>query len=116
MNLQKTLPVVSSIVIILIVAVVRDRSRTLAAIFAVMPINMPLALWVLASGGSDDAMVLMNYVRTLIIGLIPAFIWLGVVFIFLKLGWTLLGSIVIAYVVWVALIAALLWLRILTVS
>ena len=69
MNLQKTLPVVSSIVIILVVAVLRERSKTLATIFAVMPINMPLALWVMVSSGPDNTSVLTTYVRSFMIGL-----------------------------------------------
>ena len=45
MNVQKLLPVATSIGIIVLVAILRERSRTLAAIFATMPINMPLAIW-----------------------------------------------------------------------
>jgi hypothetical protein len=116
MNLQKTLPVVTSIVIILVVAALRDRSKTLATIFATMPINMPLALWVLTGNiGADDNAAIATYVRAFIIGLVPAFIWLGVVYLGLKLGWSLLGAIAGAYGVWVVLIAGLLWLGILAV-
>jgi hypothetical protein len=116
MNVQKALPVVTSILIILLVAYLRDRSKVLATIFATMPINMPLALWVLVSSGPEDTALLANYVRSFIIGLIPAFIWLGVVYVCLRLGWSLLGSIGAGYLVWAVLIAALLALGILSVS
>jgi hypothetical protein len=107
MNLQKSLPVVTSIAIILVVAVLRDRSKTLATIFATMPINMPLALWVLVSAGPENGDVLATYVRSFIIGLVPAFVWLGVVYVGLKLGWTLLGAIAGGYVIWAILIGGL---------
>jgi hypothetical protein len=44
MSLPKTLPVLTSIAVILLVAVLRERSRTVAALLATMPINIPLAL------------------------------------------------------------------------
>lgn len=115
MNLQKTLPVITSIAIILVVAVLRDRSKTLATIFATMPINMPLALWVLTSAGEDNAAVIATYVRSFLVGLVPAFIWLGVVYVGLKIGMSLLGAIAGAYVVWVILIAGLFWMGALSV-
>jgi hypothetical protein len=115
MNLQKSVPVITSVIIILLVAFLRDRSKTLATIFATMPINMPLALWVLVGSGVEDSALLANYVRAFIVGLVPAFIWLGVVFVGLKLGWSLVGAIACGYLVWVILIAGLLWLGILAV-
>jgi hypothetical protein len=116
MNVQKALPVVTSVIIILAVAFLRDRSKVLATIFATMPINMPLALWVMISDGPEDSALLANYVRSFIIGLVPAFIWLGVVYVCLRLGWNLLGSIGAGYLVWVVLIASLLALGVLTVN
>ncbi|MBX7215033.1 MAG: hypothetical protein K1X39_13550 [Thermoflexales bacterium] len=108
MNLQKLLPVAASIAIILVVAVLREKSRTLAAIVATMPINMPLAMWVVASGLEGEAAqpVLAALARNMFIGLIPGFVWLIVVFVGLRLGWPVLGAIAAAYVAWGALTAA----------
>jgi hypothetical protein len=114
-NWQKTLPVIISIIIILIVAVLRDKSKTLATLFATMPINMPLALWVIASGSAEDAAVLSGYVRNFIIALVPGFIWLGVVYALLKIGWGLLSAIVGGYAVWGVIIAALILLKVLDI-
>lgn len=114
MNAQKVLPVVTSIIIIFVVAVLRERSRTAAAIFATMPINMPLALWVVFGGTDASSEQVEAFVRALIIGLIPGFIWLGVVFVLVKAGWPLLAAIGGGYVVWGALTAALFALGILS--
>lgn len=107
MSLQRALPVVVSILIILAVAVLRDRSRTLAAILAVMPINIPLALWVIAGGSDGDPRVLSETIRSMFFGLLPGLVWLGVVLWAVRAGWAILPAIVAGYVVWLLLIAAL---------
>ena len=108
MNLQKILPVATSIGIILLVAVLRERSRTLAAIFATMPINMPLAIWVVASGVGDEQLnpVIALLTRNMLIGFIPTFVWLGIVFLAMRAGWQLIPAILTGYAIWAALIAA----------
>jgi len=114
MNFQKTFPVIASIAIILIVAVLRDRSRALAAVLATMPINIPLALWIVSSGSDHDPPVMADFVRSLLITLIPSFIWLGVVFVTIRAGWNLWAAIGAGYGVWAALIAILFWLGVLS--
>jgi hypothetical protein len=116
MNWQKALPVITSVLIILVVAFLRDRSKTLATIFATMPINMPLALWVLVGSGPEDSAVSAEYVRALGVGLVPAFLWLGVVYFGLRFGWSLIGAICAGYAVWAVLMAGLWWLGLLNVS
>ena len=107
MNLQRLFPVLASIGIIVVVAVLRDRSRAAAAVLATMPINIPLALWVVSSGANGDARVMADFVRSLIIGLLPAFVWLGIVFVTLRAGWNLWPAMGVGYAVWGVLIAAL---------
>lgn len=107
MSLQKTFPVITSIVIILIVAVLRDRSRALAAVLATMPINVPLALWIISGSSGGDPKQMADFTRSLIISLIPTFIWLGIVFLAIRAGWNLFAAIGAGYGVWAALIAGL---------
>lgn len=112
MTLQKALPVATSIGLILLVALLRERSRTAAAVFASMPINIPLALWVVFGSGSGpidpDAESL--FLRNIGIGLVTTLIWILIVFGAIKLGWPLLPAVIFGYVVWGALTA--LWFRI----
>ncbi len=51
---QQVVPVVASILTIIVIAVVRVYSKTLAAITATMPVTIPLALWIVYSGSSGD--------------------------------------------------------------
>src|SRR5438093_343306 len=114
MSLQKIFPVITSIAIILIVAGLRDRSRALAAVLATMPINVPLALWVISSSSSGDPRQMADFARSLIISLIPTFIWLGIVFLAIRAGWGFFAAIGIGYGVWAALIAGLFRLGVLS--
>jgi hypothetical protein len=107
MSLQRLFPVLASVGIILVVAVLRDRSRAAAAVLATMPINIPLALWVVSSGTNGDPQAMSDFVRSLIFGLVPAFIWLGIVFVTLRAGWNLWQAMGVGYAVWGTLIAGL---------
>jgi hypothetical protein len=98
-NIQKALPVITSIGIILLVAFLRDRSKTLAAILATMPINLPLGLWVLF-GGNENQQAELMFVRALIPGLAATMLWVIAVYVLVKVGASLWLSIAGGYVVW----------------
>ncbi|MCX6018426.1 MAG: hypothetical protein NTZ50_07975 [Chloroflexi bacterium] len=106
MNFQKILPVLTSIGIILIIAAVRERSRTAAAIFASMPINIPLALWVVfGSGAPAEPQAEALFLRNIGVGLLTTLVWVGIVFVGLRFGFTLPSAIIVGYVAWAALTA-----------
>lgn len=104
MSIQRTLPVVTSIAIILLVAFLRDRSRTLAAILATMPINIPLGLWVVFGGNDADHEAMAVFVRALVPGLVATIVWVIGVYVLVRLGANLWQSILGAYAVWAALV------------
>ena len=52
---DKAVTVILSVVIVVLVAVVQERSRTLAAIIATMPLTAPLAMWIVFSASRGDA-------------------------------------------------------------
>jgi hypothetical protein len=114
LTIQKVLPVVASIGIILVVALLRERSRTLAAILATMPINMVLGMWIVSGAAEADAQVMTAFVRSLLVGLVPSFIWLAMVYIALRAGAPLWTAVLSGYGVWGALIALAFWMGVLT--
>jgi len=116
LTLQKALPVVTSILIILVVAIVRERSRTLAAIMSTMPINMALALWIVLGSTPQSTSSSVSFVRSLLVGLVPSFAWLIVVYITLRVGWSLVAAIVAGYSIWGAMTALAFWLGIFTIQ
>jgi len=105
LNLQKALPLVTSILIILLVAVLRERSRTLAAILGTMPINMPLVMWIVWSTPTSDQPIMVDFVRSLIIGMVPTVLWLAIVFLALRSGWNLWIALLYGYGAWAVLLA-----------
>lgn len=104
MNIQKALPVITSIAIILLVAFLRDRSKTLAVILSTMPINITLGLWVIFGTGDYNQGTATLYVRALLPGLSATMAWIVVVFILLRLGLNLLPAVFGGYAVWAVLI------------
>jgi hypothetical protein len=92
-------------IIILTVAMLRERSRALSAIVSTMPINMVLALWIISGVADTNQQTMVNFVRSLLIGLVPSFLWLVVIYIALRAGWSLLPAILAGYAVWGLLVA-----------
>lgn len=115
MTLQRMLPVISSILIILGVAFLRERSRTLAAILATMPINIPLGMWVLFGSGDFDPSMAQAFIRALVPGLAATVVWVLVVWLMTGMGVSLGLSILSGYAVWGALVIAFIRLGWLTV-
>jgi len=115
-TLQKTLPIITSILIILIVAVLRERSRTLTAILGTMPINMPLVLWIVWSTPGTDQPAMVGFVRSLIIGMVPTMLWLAIVYLALRAGWSLMSTLIAGYAAWGVLIAVAIQLGILRLN
>ena len=102
------LPVLVSIGVILLVAVLRNYSRTLAAITATMPINIPLALWIVYSAAPADKSGMITFTEGLIIGLIPTFAFLIVAYLAARAGLGLPVMIGGGYVAWGICLGALL--------
>jgi uncharacterized membrane protein len=112
----KVLPVVTSILIILAVAVLRERSRTLSAILGTMPINMVLALWIVVGAPDATPSMTAGFVRSLLIGMVPTLIWLVVVYVAVRGGWALWPAVATGYAVWGGLIAATFWTGIFSIK
>ena len=112
--MKKMLPVLISIAIIISVALLRERSRTLAALLVTLPINIPLSMWIVALGNGNNPKILHDFTRASVIGLLITLVWIFIVFFALRAGWTLPMAIGAAYGVWVVLIAGLFALRILS--
>ncbi|MBL8165190.1 MAG: hypothetical protein JNJ61_24625 [Anaerolineae bacterium] len=94
----RVLPVLVSISIIIVVAILREYSRTLAAVVATMPINIPLALWIVSDGSTREQMD--QFTRTLFINIWPTILFLLVVWLAARSGWRLLPMLAAGYAAW----------------
>lgn len=107
---DRVLPVAFSIGVILLVAVLREYSRTFAAIAATMPINVPLALWIVFSGESDQASRI-AFSEGLLIGIFPTVLFLIVSWLVVRAGWPPVPTIVAGYVAWGIALGAIMLIR-----
>jgi hypothetical protein len=98
----KVAPVALSIGVILAVAVLRQYSKTIAAIAAVMPINIPLAMWIIYSGTTEAERqtVFTDFTATMTINLIATFCFGIAAWYLAKMGYGLLPTIGGGYMVW----------------
>ena len=101
MDWNRILPVIVSIIIIISIAVLRQYSRTLAAVASVMPINIPLGMWIVYAGEQGNRQkALAEFSAAMVPGIIPTLIFLLVVWQTTRIGWELLPSIGIGYLAW----------------
>jgi uncharacterized membrane protein (GlpM family) len=110
MNTSRILPVILSIAVIVLVALVQDRSKFLAAIVATMPVSAPLALWVVYAANRDRPEQVAGFTLSMAGGIVAtgAFILAAWVALRLRLplGWVML----IGYAVWGVVALIIRWL------
>lgn len=100
MSLTKNAPVIISILIILIVAYLRNRSRTFAVLAGTMPINLPLTLWITFAGSNADPLTISSFVRSLFVAMIATMLWVAIVWLATRYGWGLLPAVAGGYTAW----------------
>ncbi len=111
MKTQSILPVVLSIVIIVLVAVIEKQSKLFAALMAVMPLGAPLALWIVYSSNAGDKTAVSQFSLSLLLGLLPTLAFLIAVWFAARAGMKLGPMILTGYGVWAAGAAILYLLR-----
>lgn len=107
MSIERILPVIVSICIIVAVAVLREYSKTLAAIAATMPINIPLGLWIVYAGERGENGVMIDFSQNVMLNMIPTMFFAIVAYVAFRAGWTLLPSILAGYAAWAVTLALL---------
>jgi hypothetical protein len=100
---QNIVPVIVSITVIILVAVLQRHSKLAAAITATMPLSMPLALWIVyASAGGD---------RGTLIGMVPTIGFVVVVWLAARADMKLVPMLLVGYGVWGIILALVVTLR-----
>jgi hypothetical protein len=97
---DKVAPVLIAIVIIIAIAIISEYSKTLASITAVMPINIPLGMWVAVAGQENPNEYLADFSRLVAINLIPALFFVAAAWGIARAGYGLVPTIAGAYTVW----------------
>jgi hypothetical protein len=100
MKSRDVLPVVLSILVIILVAVVEKQSKLFAALTATMPLAAPLALWIVYSSNAGEKAAVQQFSLSLMLGLIPTFAFLVTVWLAARSGMKLVPMILSGYAVW----------------
>jgi hypothetical protein len=109
MKTQDVLPVVLSIVVIVLVAVLEKQSKLFAAITATMPLATPLALWIVYSSSSGDTEAVSRFTLSMFLGFLPSLAFIITVWLAARAGMKLVPMVLTGYSVW-AVGAGLLYL------
>lgn len=99
-DFQRYLPVVVSILIIIAIAILREYSRTVAAIAAVMPLNIPLGMWIVYAGADDKRTAMIDFNQAILINIAPTILFMLVAYYVSRHGWDLLPTVVAGYAAW----------------
>jgi hypothetical protein len=106
---------VLSIAVIVLVAVVQERSRHLGAIIATMPLTAPLALWLVFSATRGDQRQTADFAASMLLGFVASLVFLLVTWVGLRREWGFVASLSVASAVWLGIVAlprlTTLWLR-----
>ncbi len=108
---QDILPVLLSILVIILVAVLEKQSKFAAAVTATMPIGATLALWIVYSANSGDRETMKDFSGGLLMGIIPTIGFLLAAWVASRAGLKLMPMLAVGYIVWGALLGLMLILR-----
>jgi hypothetical protein len=109
MKTQDILPVLLSIAVIILVAILEKQSKLIAALTATMPLAAPLALWIVYSSNDGDKTAVTQFSLGLVFGLLPTLAFLVTVWLAARAGMKLAPMLATGYGVW-ALGATILYL------
>jgi hypothetical protein len=111
MKWHEIIPVLTSVLVIIMVALLQKQSKLIAAVTATMPVTIPLALWIVYSSNQGEKLAMEQFTRGLVLGIIPTVAFAVALFVGARLGLKLLPMIVLGYTVWGTTLVLLLSLR-----
>ena len=102
---DRVVPVVLAVLVIVLVAVVQERSRYLAAIIATMPLSAPLAMWIVFSASRGDQGQTAAFVGSMVVGFAGTLLFVVACWIGFRQAWGFLVTLSVASAVWLAVVA-----------
>lgn len=96
----EVLPVLVSILIIISIAVLRHYSDTLTAIVSVMPLNIPLGIWIFMAAGDKSTDDLSNFMEAMMWNILPTLVFIALAWWLARTGQNLLVVIGGGYLAW----------------
>lgn len=111
MKTQDILPVLLSIVVIILVAVLEKQSKFAAAITATMPIGTTLAIWIVYSANNGDKETMKVFNSNLLIGIFPTVGFIIAAWLASRIGLKLVPMLLVGFIAWGTLLTLIFFLR-----
>ena len=111
MKTQDILPVLLSIIVIILVAILEKQSKLIAALTATMPIGATLALWIVYSSNEGDIPTMQKFSLGLLLGIIPSIAFVITSWVAFRSGLKLGSTLLLGYAVWGIGVTAILVFR-----
>lgn len=100
MKSQDIVPVVLSVVVIILVAILEKQSKLFAALAATMPLGIPLALWIVYSSNGGDKHVVSQFSLSLLVSFFPTLAFVVAIWFAARAGMKLVPMLLTGYSVW----------------
>lgn len=100
MKSQDILPVVISVIVIILVAILERQSKVIAAITATMPLAAALALWIVYASANGEKEAVSQFSLSMVFGFIPTFFFMVAAWLAARAGWKLSGILLAGYGTW----------------
>jgi uncharacterized membrane protein (GlpM family) len=106
---EKFVTVLLSVLVVVLVAVVQERSRHLAAIIATMPLTAPLAMWIVFSGSRGDLGQTADFVGSMIVGFVGSLVFALACWVGFRREWGFLITLAFASAIWLFIVLIPRW-------
>lgn len=100
MKWHEIFPVIISMIVIILVAVLEKQSKLIAAVTATMPLTIPLTLWIVYSSVGGDQQAVSQFTLGLLLGVIPTLGFVIAIWLASRAGLRLLPMISVGYLTW----------------
>lgn len=107
---ERVTTVLLSMLVVVLVAVVQQRSRPLAAIIATMPLTAPLAMWIVFSASGGDQRQTADFVGSMVIGSVASLLFVLACWFCLRQGWSFAVTVASASAVWLLVVVVPRWI------
>jgi hypothetical protein len=111
MSWQRLAPIVISITVIILIAILQEHSRLVAAITATMPLTAPLGIWIVYAAQAGDQQAVAEFNGSLLVGVWPTVGFLVAVWLAARAGWRLVPMLAAGYAAWVVGLGVLFGVR-----
>jgi uncharacterized membrane protein (GlpM family) len=106
---EKLVTVLLSVLIVVLVAVVQDRSRHLAAIVATMPLTAPLAMWIVYSASRGDQRQTADFVSSMLVGIAGNVVFVLACWLGFRREWGFLATLGFGAAAWLLIVLIPRW-------